>query len=476
MTQREVGTMSNTMKYACAKELKILHAADCIVVGGGPAGCAAAIMATRQGMNVLLLERYGFAGGAAVSQLVPVVLSQNGKDFPPIWHEWMLEMKRIGKVREMVRREQQKHWFSATYAPESAKQAWDNLLDSAGVHVLFHAQVIDVVKADRRIEGLVVATRGGEYAVTGKVFIDCTGDGTLSFLAGEAYSTGGAIGPVSQACTKMFRLINATKPELVLNEQNTARLIEDFQRALKDSEFSSPVITSGYVLKYILGRAGKQLPDGTLLINATRLINVDSLDPWQLSAAEREGRRSASECAEFFMKYVPGCEQAEFLDTSIELGVRASRRILCHYELTIDDILSFRRFDDSIAQGSWEIDVHSPDNYDYGTALRNSERYDAYRVRIVGGDCYQIPLRCLVARETRNLLVAGRCIGSDDEAQGTVRIQQTCMSTGTAAGAAAALAVKEKVDCQAVGGLAVQRLLLQDENHMRPAFSILENC
>lgn len=468
--------MDGTIKYSCDKDLEILYEADCVIVGGGPSGCAAAIKAARHGLNVLLVEQYGFAGGAAVSQLVPVVLSQNGKDFPAIWHEWMLEMKRIGRVREMVRGEQQEHWFSTTFAPECAKHAWDNLLTSSGVHILFHAQVIDVLKSDSKLDGIVISTRGGGYAVLGKVFIDCTGDGTLSFLAGEGYCSGGIAGPVSQACTKMFRLINATKPEFVLNDQNTARLIDDFHRVVETGEFSSPIITSGYILKYILGRAGKQLPDSTLLLNTARMINVDSLDPWQLSSAEQEGRKAAAECADFFIKYVPGCQKAEFFDTSFELGVRASRRIRCRYELTIEDILSFRSFDDAVAIGSWEIDVHSPDTYDYGVVLRSSERYDAFRAQVVAGNCYQVPLRSLIVRNTRNLLVAGRCIGADVETQGSIRIQQTCMSTGEAAGISAVLAIRDQIDCKAINGCVVRQILSDESSMIQPAFLILENC
>lgn len=466
--------MSEYIRYA-ERTIPVITNAECVVVGGGPAGCAAAIAASKCNKDVLIIEKYGFLGGASVSQLVPVVLSQNGMDFPPVWYEWILAMKRFGPVTEMIRGEQREHWFSSTYSPESSKYAWDSLLTKYGVRILFHSMVIDVVKENDEIKYIIISVKGGLYAISGSVFIDCTGDGNIAFLSGEEYVTQGISSPIPQACTKMFRLLNARKIGSSLTDEMAKKLTSDYMRSVDSKEFSSPVITSGYVLKYILAKAGKELPDDILLINATRMINVDSLDPWQLSEAEIKGREYAYECARFYKEYVPGCENSSLLDTSIELGVRASRRIKCLYELTIDDILSFRCFEDAIAFGSWEIDVHSPTDYKYGMALENNKREALYRAEIIKGKCYQIPMRSLIPLYTRNLLVAGRCICTDAEVLGSVRIQQTCMATGTAAGVIAAFACTNRTCCKDVDVFSVVNTLMGFEEENEAPFAVLKN-
>ena len=453
--------------------LSCLAEADVIVLGAGPAGCAAAITASRMGRETLLIEKYGFAGGAAVNQLVPVVLSQNGIDFQGIWHEFMLEMKNNGLIKEMEKGEQCDHWLSTTYSPESAKLAWDNLLKKANVRVLFHTIVYDLTMNGKNVESLMINTRAGNYCIKAPIVIDCTGDGHICSLAGMPFEQGNKLGPVSQAATKMFRLVNSIKPEHLLTKDRQQILAESFAQAIKNGEYKSPVMTSGFIMDYINNRAGKQIPDDTLLINATRMINVNPLDPWELSQAEIDGRAYAKECADFFIKYVPGSENAKLLETSIEMGIRASRRIIGQYQLTLDDVLELRKFPDGIAKGSWEIDIHPPSSYQY-KRLENMPMYEEFHRRIAQGDYYEIPLGCLIPKQTGNVLVAGRSISAESEAQGSLRIQQTCMATGEAAGCLAALAVLEKEGIRGVSALKVRTLLEETRSKTPVAFSILE--
>ena len=463
----------NEMKLVFQRELSCLYQADIIVVGAGPSGCAAAITAARMGCRTLLVERYGFPGGATVNQLVPVVLSQNGVDFQGIWHEFMLEMKTNGLVNEMVKGEQCDHWLCATYSPESAKHAWDKLLVDAGVVILYHALVTDVITCGNKIKSLILNTRGGNFFVDGKLLVDCTGDGQVCFLAGKEFELGNEQGPVSQAATKMFRLVNSIKPEYVMTPEKKHSLKNSFHEALRNKEFDSPVITTGFIMDYINNRAGKQLPDNTLLINATRMINVNSLDPWQLSQAEIDGRKYAKECADFFIKYVPGSENALLLETSMELGIRASRRIIGLATLTIDDVLSLRKFPDGIAKGSWEVDVHPPKDYTYKRSADIID-YETYHERIATGDYYEIPLGCLIPKDSENLLVAGRCISADSESQGSLRIQQTCMATGEASGCLAALSILFGKNPQEIDSGEIVRKLSEIRNRSNIAFEILK--
>jgi hypothetical protein len=134
--------------------------------------------------------------------------------------------------------------------------------------------------------------------------------------------------------------------------------------------------------------------------------------------------------AAFFRKYVPGFERAYVVQSGVTVGVRETRRITGEYRLTSDDILGARTWDDAIARGTYPLDIHDPQGK--GTRLS----------RLPAGECYDIPLRCLVPRRVERLAVAGRCISGTHEAHSSYRVMPIAMATGQAAGVCAALAAR----------------------------------
>jgi hypothetical protein len=176
---------------------------------------------------------------------------------------------------------------------------------------------------------------------------------------------------------------------------------------------------------------------------------------WDLSYAEWHSRLQMRQIASFLRRYVPGFERSYVMQSGVNIGVRETRRILGDYQLTAEDVLSARKFDDAIARGSYPVDIHNPKGS--GTVLR----------RLPPGEAYDIPLRCLLPRGTEGLLVAGRCLSGTHEAHSSYRVMPIVMATGQAAGVCAALAAHRKVDPRRVDFEDVQKELRRQGASLR---------
>jgi len=165
----------------------------------------------------------------------------------------------------------------------------------------------------------------------------------------------------------------------------------------------------------------------------SRVVDIDPLDPDDLTRAEVESRAQVMELLRFFRTRVPGFKNARLAATATQIGIRESRRIVGEYTLTANDVLEARRFPDAIARSAYPIDIHNPKGS--GTTT----------VRLPKGSAYEIPYRCLVPLDVDDLIVAGRCISTSHEAHATTRLTPTVMTLGQGAGTAAAMSVKSHV-------------------------------
>jgi len=190
-------------------------------------------------------------------------------------------------------------------------------------------------------------------------------------------------------------------------------------------------------------------------VNSTRVTRVLGTDVWDLSYAEWTSRRQMRQIASFLREYVPGFEDAYVVQSGVNVGVRETRRIVGEYQLNVEDVLGARKFDDAIARGAYPVDIHNPKGS--GTVLK----------RLPPGEAYDVPLRCLLPRNTERLIVAGRCISGTHEAHSSYRVMPIVMATGQAAGVCAALAARQGGEPRDVPIRAVQRELRRQGASLR---------
>jgi hypothetical protein len=455
-----------------ARELPILGEYDVVVCGGGPAGCAAAIASARHGARTLLVEKDGYLGGATVSQLVTVVLSTNGVDFQGIWHDYARKLLACGAMRPLLGIGTGHIWSSVD--PEGVKFVWDELLTEAGVVLLHHAWAARALVEDGVAKGISVETKAGRRAILGARVIDCTGDGIVAGAAGVPWEQGDGAHPWAMACTKVFRMGNVRWPADHPNAEAMAQMEAAIREAVARGEYQTPILTeTNRVAQYVRGKlwqAPAYRPE--MLSVMSRILRVDPLDPFDLTRAEREGRQQAWECADACRRFAPGFEEAYLLDTSASLGVRSSRRLHGLATVTETDAREFRKYSDGIARSSWDIDVWPADSYTAPAVDRETEAYKTRRANLIAGEYFDIRYGCLVATGLDNLLMAGRCLSAEHVAESSLRIQQTCMATGQAAGVAAAMSLQAGVTPRELDPMAVVAQLAVDRD-IEPAVAEL---
>jgi hypothetical protein len=452
-----------------AREIPVLGEFDVVVCGGGPAGCAAAIGAARHGARTLLVEKDGYLGGATVSQLVSVILSTNGVDFQGVWHDYARGLRRRGGLREL-------EGFGSgqirgAVDPEMVKYVWDELLTAAGVEQLLHAWGATAIVEDGACRGVLLETRAGRRAILAQRVIDTTGDGAVAAAAGVPWEQGDNHGnPWAMSCTKVFRMGNVRWPADHPNAEAMARFDAELKAVVARGEYRSPILTQTTRAQDYVRMKLWRLTDrrNELLSVMSRVLKVNPLDPFDFTRAEREGRQQAWECADACRRFAPGFEQAYLLDTSAQIGLRSSRRLRGRATVTAQDALEFRKYPDGIARSSWDIDVWPADSYTAPAVDRECEAYKTRHARLKSGDYFDIRYGCLVAAGVDNMLMAGRCLSAEHIAESSLRIQQTCMATGQAAGTAAALSLRAGVTPAALdpGGLVAQ---LARDREVEPA-------
>ena len=391
---------------------------DLIIIGGGFTGVAAAVAAAKHGAKVTLFEQTGALGGAAYINLINPFMPNGTKLGPDKAYTELTQ----GFYAEFCRRMNEE--FSAmskkTFHEEYMKILLDRMTKEAGVKVVFHSTLAAVEKDGDAVRAVQVVQKNGLNRYEAKYFLDATGDGMLSALAGVPMRLGRPEDNLCQPMTLCFRMGNIDIEKFNQNRPLMQELYKKFQAEGKIKNPRENVLVFPTMV------------DGMLHFNTTRIIRKNPVDPDDLSWAEMEAREQMLEMFTFLRENVPGCEKAQLV-TSNDIGVRESRMIDGQYVLTEEDLKACKRFDDCIACGNYDIDIHNP----AGTGT--SHYY------FPEGQYYDIPLRTLRPVNVENLLVGGRCISVTHEAQASIRIMPICCSTGEAAGVAAAVANKHGV-------------------------------
>jgi len=393
---------------------------DVLVAGGGPAGIAAAVIAARRGARTVLIERYGFLGGMATAGLVNPFMGWHAGGEPlvaGVFREMLDLMAAIGGYggeREPT-----------AFDPEVFKLVADQLCRQAGVQVRFHTLVTRADVSGSAITAVHTESKSGPEQWTARVYIDCTGDADVAFLAGVPCDEGREADHLTQPMTLNFRMADVDIERMPSREEINAL----FDTAKAEGRVTCP---RENVLWF------HTLKPGVVHFNTTRVTGLSATKADDLTAAEFEARQQAHELARFLVSDVPGFERAYLQQSAAQIGVRESRRIRGQYALTADDVVQARKFPDGIARSNYPIDIHSPTGA--GTDIRG----------VAEGDYYEIPYRCLLPQGIDNLLVAGRCVSSTHEGQAALRIMPTCFAMGEAVGVAAALACRQSISPQEV--------------------------
>lgn len=426
-----------TKKYTeKERTIDVIADVDVLVVGGGPAGVCAAVGAARTGANTMIIEALGSFGGMWTNGLVTTLGGFNSWLRPyrrcvdGVMGEWL----RMATARQGA--EDNRSWVLSS-EPEVMKLTADELLLNNNVKTLLHTWMAEPIMEEGKVCGVIVENVDGRGAILAKQVIDCTGNGDVMARAGAGYEISDQLQPM----TVPFFLADVDPTgECGYDEELVIPMgpepgylgpeMMPYTTRRRDMAIDNEVLSQAYQRGEIPFYGGPWF--GGLKVhfpwvNTTRVYG-SAVDAAQLTAAEMEGRREAHQIVDFYRNNCPGFEKAWIMTTGATIGIRETRRLKGEYKLTRDDIKEGRTHDDTIALGVWPIDVH-PQKGENGA-------HDMF-VPLP----YQIPLRCLVPADVDNLLVAGRCISTDREAMGTIRVGATCGAIGHAAGVAAGLSV-----------------------------------
>ncbi|XID93523.1 FAD-dependent oxidoreductase [Paenibacillaceae bacterium WGS1546] len=440
--------------------------ADVVVVGGGPAGIAAAIAAGRQGSRTVLVERYGFVGGMSTAAMVYPWMTFHAdsgeqviRGIPQdIVDRLMARGGSPGHLRDTV-------GFVHTvtpYRPEIYQVVATEMLREAGVELLLHSFMDEAEASDGTIRAVRVTTKSGKIELKAKVFVDTSGDADAAYLSGAKTLQGRDGDLQSQPMTMKFRMRGV---DLAAVKQYMIEHPDNFYKKTPVKELPELPLTGvcGFYSQWqasgvpinrdqVLFFTGPA--EDEVLINCTRVQGLDGTNVEDLTRAEEEGRRQVLMMSEFLVRDVPGFAKASVSAVGAQIGIRETRRVVGLYSLTKEDVVSGRKFEDAIARSGYPIDIHDPSGKGVAASW------------IAGDGAYDIPYRCLVPQDTRNLLAAGRCISTTHEALATTRLTPSCMATGQAAGTAAALAVRANVAPADVDVGALREALKQDKAYL----------
>lgn len=416
------------------KQVKSVGSWDVIVCGAGPSGIAASVAAARQGMKVMLLERYGVVGGCLTVGNVTTIM---------------------GAVAEGGLHTEISGLLSSTgpgdgIDNEEAKGILVAFLDREHVEFRLQTPVVDVQVDDGMIRGVYALTPNGLVYLEAKTVVDATGDGYVSAMAGADVMVGRDEDGLVQPSSLMYT-IDGIDPSvtLICNHEEHYTILPDgreylatCEKAAREGELPANITI---VRLYATGRPGERL------VNATQANGVCVLTDGDVEKSEVLLRHQMELVNNFLRKEIPGFENIYVRTSASTLGVRESRRIRGKYLIEAEDLIAGKRFEDAVVhRANFSIDIHNP------TGGGQSETEGCPHK----AQPYDIPMRALQPLNVENLILAGRCISGSHRAHASYRVMHIAMAIGQAAGAMASVAVMKNCKVSELQYPDVQKVLL----------------
>lgn len=406
-----------------SRSLPVIRNVDVLVVGGGPAGLAAAIAAARQGGRTVLIERFGYLGGTATASLMACINGFRNQVEPDetqtvrgIAEEIVLALKAMGGLGQSPY--PQKPYpttpgnlaYSYAIDTEKFKFAVLKMCVEAGVELFLHTWFAAPVMDGSKVIGIIVENKSGRQVMLGKVTVDATGDADVAARAGAPFW--------QTAHDEAPRLNDTLMYRIAFGQQRPS--------APFACDFGSNAVVWG-----------------------PGVGPINGVDAEELSRGEVEARLRVFEDLADKQTRHPELREARIIETPPLLGIRQTRFIEGEYKLTAEDAIEGRRFEDVVAISSCPI-IH----------------YYGYR-RYLEHEGYDIPYRCLIPKKLDGLLVAGRAISSEQPPYESHRAMVPIMAIGQAAGVAAALAAEAGIELRQLGVTTLQRALIKQGAELR---------
>lgn len=412
------------------RQLNVRDAYDVIVCGGGPAGVGAALAAGREGARTLLIERFAQLGGVWTVGLLNPFFECFERGY--IVQDLTDRLDRAGAWRKWL--------FAATFQPETMRLVLEEMMEEAGVDLLYHTQVADTLVEEGRARGVVIESKAGREVLLGKVIVDATGDGDVAARAGCRYELGREEDGLTQPATLMFEIKGAGGYE----QTSALPLYDRMEEAIRTHHLPCEMpIPRTKAAPWIVPYPKQDLA----AVQVTHFYRLNPLDPAELTRATLQTRRQAHDMVKV-LRHVPGFEQVEMCQTAAAIGVREARRIAGLYRMDYPDLREGRRFDDAVTTCGFCVDVHNPDP--------GSNVPDHHEARM---EPYEIPYRAQLPADVDGILLAGRCISGSHIAHASYRVTGTAMALGQGAGLAAAWTAKRGGSPRAVDGTQLRAAL-----------------
>jgi len=456
------------------RRIPIMAETDALVVGGGPAGLSAALAAAREGVDTMLIERYGCFGGNITQSMIGTIAWYRyaktveaggiGLEFEHrakemggsinIFNKEILttEMGKFLELKGLLVNGEPTYEMLDT---EMFKYVADTLVQEANIVPLLHCTVVNVLKDGDTIIGVITESKSGRQAIMAKRIIDATGDADIAYYAGAPYRKD----PKSKlmgvtlnfSCSGvdikdfftyymkkvqekpgLFAYLRQSRELFFMDELSC--LLEPIDDIKKGIKLPKDINIKSFWSHY--AEAGD-----INSFNGIHMSEIDCTDVWDLTKAEIEGRKRVIQAIKSLKKRTPGFKKARLKNIGSSLGTRESRKVIGEYNLTEHDVKNQARFEDTIGICPEFLDGFG------NVILPTTGRY------------FHVPYGIILPQKVENLLVAGRCVAGDKISHAATRQMVCCAITGQGAGVAAAVSIKDNVSCRQVDISKVQKAL-----------------